>query len=333
MVRGTLLFHGAVALLAAIEIANVCAPEPAARAVTASLPHALPAPSPPPRAETIPAPAVDPRGRAYELHVRGAIDPGHGMPNAWVYVPRAFDPTRRRLHVFVVFHGWQNCIKSYVSPHGEVCSQRHHTGYDVAAQIEQSGTHAIVVVPQLAYEVKSSDPGKLGAPGGLRALLEELVEESLVPVLGAHDYEDIERVALVASSGGWQALTPALVQGGVEAVHDVYLLDALYEDEPLTSFFLSRAKEFDPRRPSPWRFTLVYCWYISGSARVDERFGAAMKGALDAEGLGDLARVRSEWREPNEDELRAPFAVVSTGMNHDAMVLAYLWRVLRAAEM
>jgi hypothetical protein len=330
---GSLLVHAAFAVLAAIEVGNLCAPEPA-RAITVSAPRAraLPAAAPP-LAETVPAPAVDPRGRAYELHVRGAVDPGHGMPNAWVYVPRAFDPTRRRLHVVVVFHGWQNCIRSYVSPHGEVCSQRSHTGYDVAAQVERSGTRAIVVVPELAYEVKSSDPGKLGAPGGLRALLEELVEESLVPVLGAHRYEDIDRVALLASSGGWQALTPALVQGGVETVHDVYLLDALYEDEPMTSFFVSRAKEFDPRRSSPWRFTLVYCWYISGSARVDERFGAAMKDALDEAGLGDFARVRSEWREPSEDELRAPFAVVSTGMNHDTMVSSYLWRVLRAADM
>lgn len=283
------------------------------------------------------APREDPRGKAYTFRVRSALDPGHGLPNAWVYVPKAFDPTRRELHVAVIFHGWQNCIRSYVSPHGDVCSQRRHTGYDIPAQAEESGTRAIVVVPQLAYEVKSSESGPLGEPGGLRRFLVELVEEALAPVLGPHRYDDVSRVALLASSGGWQALTPALVRGGVDdRVRDVYLLDALYDAEPLTSWFLARRRAFDPDGDRPMRFALVYCWFISGSARVDESFGETMRGALEEEGLAGVARIRTgpaERREPTDDELAAPFVVVQTGMDHDAMVRTYLWRVLRAASL
>lgn len=274
----------------------------------------------------------DPRGRAFTFRVKSALDPGHGLPNAWVYVPRAFDLASPTTHVTIIFHGWQNCIASYVSPRGAGClSGALHTGYDVAAQVERSGIRSLVVVPQLAYEVKSSEGGPLAKRGGLRAFLTELVEETLEPVLGARRYADVDRVALVASSGGWQALIPALVDGGVDAVRDVYLLDAYYFREPLTSYLLERLDRFDPARRDRMRFGLVFCLVISGSARVAEELGETLEARMRASGRADLVRFRKTLANPTFDELTPPISVVSTLMDHDEVVRKYLWQVLAAS--
>ena len=279
-------------------------------------------------------PDLDPRGRAFTFRVRSAVDPGRGLPNAWVYIPRAFDRTRPTLHVTVIFHGWQNCIASYVSPRGAGClSGALHTGYDIPAQVERSGISSLVVVPQLAYEVKSSEGGPIAKPGGLRAFLTELIEESLVPILGPHRYDDVDRVALVASSGGWQSLMPALVQGGVDAVRDVYLLDAYYFKEPLTSFLLAHLDDFDPKRRSPMRFGLVYCLVISGSARAAEELGETLQRRMTAAGRPDLVQFRKTLANPSPDELAPPVVVTSTLMDHDEVVRKYLWQVLAASRL
>jgi hypothetical protein len=59
--------------------------------------------------------------------------------------------------VTVTFRGFKNCIRSYVTAEGRRCRPggRIRTGYDVAAQVERSGTRAIVVVPELAYDAPS----------------------------------------------------------------------------------------------------------------------------------------------------------------------------------
>jgi hypothetical protein len=268
----------------------------------------------------------DPRGKAFTFRVRTNTDPGEGKPNAWVYVPSAFDRQTDKLRIALIFHGWQNCLDSYVKPGGGHCRIGRRTGYDVPGQTEKSGTKAIVVIPQLAYEKKSSDPGPLGEPGGLRAFLRELVEEWLEPVLGRYRYEDIERVALLASSGGWQALNPALLYGGVDAVKDVYMLDAFYKDEPLTEYFLDRLPRF---QDGSLRFGLVYCTHIGLSSLASKTFGKRLSTALAERGV--RARFRDDGPEAELAELEAPFAVLPTHHGHDDMVNQYLWRFLRAS--
>lgn len=331
--RYGIVVHVAFALLAIADF--VTSPSPAA---TATAPSTAIAPSTPTAPSTATAPSTptlpDPRGRAFTFRVRSAIDPGHGLPNAWVYVPRAFDRASPTLHIAVVFHGWQNCIASYVSPRGTGClTGALHTGYDIPAQVERSGIRSLVVVPQLAYEVKSSEGGPIAEPGGLRRFVTELVEESLAPIVGAHRYADVDRVALIASSGGWQSLMPALTQGGVDAIRDVYLLDAYYFKEPLTSFLLARLDEFDPKARSPMRFGLIYCLVISGSARVAEDLGKTLQRHMTERGHGDLVQFRKTLADPSDDELRPPIFVTSTLMDHDEVVRKYLWQVLAASHL
>lgn len=280
-----------------------------------------------------PRPAVAATGRVLTFRLRSGTTPPDGRPNAWVYVPRAFDPARP-LHVTVLFRGFKNCIRSYVSADGKRCRPggKIRTGYDVPEQVERSGTSSLVVVPELAYDEPSSDPGKLGDPGGLRAFLTELVEQALAPDLGAHRFADVERVALMASSGGYQALLPALAHGGVEAVRDVYLLDALYVDAPaLNAFVEGHLGDFRPDAERPARFAMIYCHHGSGTRKESVGFGARAVARMVEAGLGSWAATGEDAEGAPDAVLRAPVVVLGTTRMHDTIVRDYLWKLLAAS--
>ncbi len=189
----------------------------------------------------------------------GVDDLPPGKPNAWVYVPARFDPVAP-LRVVVIFRGFLNCIASYTSPEGIPCTPGHpkRTGYDLPRQIERSGIRALVVLPELVYDERSSDPGKLGEPGAIRRFLTELLER-LEPMIGRHKIDDAERIAFMASSGGFQALEPALEHGGVEA-RDLLLMDAfyVYDKSAMARFLKDHLPEYEPTTPRPRRFTMLY---------------------------------------------------------------------------
>src|SRR4051812_42342784 len=76
-----------------------------------------------PQREAPPAPPAEVRsreGKAMTLHLASGNEPHLARANAWAYVPRSFDPASKNLHVAVLFHGFQNCIESYVSAEGQV---------------------------------------------------------------------------------------------------------------------------------------------------------------------------------------------------------------------
>jgi hypothetical protein len=273
-------------------------------------------------------PSAPQRGtpRALRLWLDSGNHPWSSHPNAWVFVPSAFDPKERALHAVVLFHGYHNCIDSYVSDGGRVCTpgDESRTGYDLPRQIEKSGTKAIVIVPQLAYDAPSSDPGVFQTVGGLRSFLSEAVKRAL-----GRRYEDLDRVALVASSGGYQALLPALDVGGVGAIRDVFLLDALYvESEPVTRFLRQGAKDFAPGGPHSRRFGLIYCRKGSGTAQSSAKFGWHVGGWVDHEFLAFEPYMRSI----SLDDLRVPVFIYSTTLEHDQVVNEYFWRWLVASE-
>jgi hypothetical protein len=287
---------------------------------------AVAAPSPAPVTRDEPTRAAG-AGRALKLHVDSGND--DVRKNAWVYIPKAFDP-KKPLHLAIVFHGFKNCIDSYVSPGGTICTpgKEQRTGYDIPAQVEKSGTGAIFVVPQLAFDQKSSDPGKLGKIGGLRRFVKELVEVALAPELGARRYEDVERVMLLASSGGYQGLLPALANGRVERVRDVYLLDAFYVDtSALTAFLREHPEDFRPDAEDPRHFGLVFC-RKSGTARQSRDFGTRLGTFMESRGVGAFYAYDGWSPIPGLDDLRVPAFVYMSSLEHDRVVSEYLWKFL-----
>jgi hypothetical protein len=234
----------------------------------------------------------------------------------------------------VIFHGFKNCIRSYVSDEGKRCRipGKVRPGYDVAAQVERSGTSSIVVVPEIAYDEPSSDPGVLGERGGLRAFLTELVEKALAPAIGPRRFDEIERVALIASSGGYQALLPALAHGDVEAVRDVYLLDAMYVAGPsLDGFVRDRIGDFRPDAASGRRFGMIFCQKGSGTSRESRELGSRVAGWMESAGQGAWASFAPSLPDADVDDLRAPVVIVGTPLMHDKIVERYLWRFLAAS--
>ena len=268
------------------------------------------------------------RGRAFKLHLANGND--DVRQNVWVYLPSAFDPSAKKLRLVVMFHGFKNCIDSYVSDGGRICTPggEQRTGYDVPAQVERSGTGAIVVVPQLAFDTTSSDPGKIGKIGGLKRFVKELVEEALVPAIGAHAYDDVERIMLIASSGGYQGLLPALANGRVEKIRDVYLLDAFYVDtSALTAFLRERPEAFRPDAPDPRHFGLVFC-RKSGTAHQSRDFGYRLGVHMNAHGDGPFYAFDGWSQKPTLDDLRVPAFVYMSRLPHDEVVSEYLWKFI-----
>lgn len=269
-------------------------------------------------------------GLDFTFRLASGVDVPRGKPNVWAYVTSRFDP-EAPLRLVVVFRGFLNCIASYTSPRGIPCTPGHpkRTGYDLPRQIERSGVRALVVLPELAYDERSSDPGRLGEPGGLRALLVELLER-LEPVLGRHRLDDVARVAFVASSGGFQALEPVLAGGGVEA-RELILMDAFYlwNDSAMARFLGDHLGEFDPASPRPRRFTMIYS-PTGGALERSLAFRASAQRWIADAGLTHLARFDASGH-PAVADFRAPISIARAEMPHDEVVATYLWQVLAAS--
>jgi hypothetical protein len=166
------------------------------------------------------------------LQLTSAPNPAH--PEVLVHAPAGFDPAGP-LHLAVFLHGWRNCVRVLAGAADAPCRRGgpDRRGADLVAQFDRAQVNALLVVPQLAFDRRSSEPGQLATPGGFRALLTELLAApALTDLLGGpRTPAEIARLVLLAHSGGYVAAAAVLEQGEVD-VHEVHLLDALYRDPP-----------------------------------------------------------------------------------------------------
>lgn len=294
--------------------------------------------------------ATDDRPDSGLLHAAGPLtfrlasgnEPPENRPNAWAYLPSHFDPAVA-LHVIVLFHGFRNCIYSYTALGGRPCvpTGPKRTGYDLVNQLERSGSGAILVVPEISFNEDTSDPQKLGGKGAMRAFLDELLDTYLAPYIGPHRSGDVTRLALGASSGGYQALLPVMELGGVKAT-ELYFFDALYL-EPIRggavgNFLWASPDELDPTRPSPKRFTVVYTDNGGTTAQSEATAKLARAWLADAgkPELGSFEDFSPTHRvprhpEPAVDDLRAPISIVYSSSEHDKIMHRDFWTVVAAS--
>ncbi len=272
------------------------------------------------------------------FHLKSGNEAPGGRVNAWAYIPSRFN-AHAPLHVIVLFHGFRNCIASYVSRGGEVCQpgSTSRTGYDLAHQMERAESGAILVVPEIAFDVVSSDPGKLAAKGALHEFMTELLDEGLAPYIGEHRSDDIERFSLMASSGGYQALVPALDHGG-EHVTDLVLLDAcyVYTKSPVGDFIFGSPDDFDPTKHKiPKRFGVIYS-HGAGAFEMSEVMRHETEQWLTVNHRQDLgtffgAFERPRDEEPQASDFRAPLFAIFSHKWHDVIVERYFWQIVRAS--
>lgn len=164
------------------------------------------------------------------FHMQSGAFAGSGNPDVAVHVPRGFDATRRP-GVLVYFHGWKGCVQAVMSDGDVPC----HDGGDprpglgVAQQVDRARVNALAIAIELRPEMSTGEPGRLASPGGFRDLLRELLTDGLTPYLGCPiEVDGLDRVVLVAHSGGYQAAANVLALGDVPQIREVVLLDALY---------------------------------------------------------------------------------------------------------
>lgn len=159
----------------------------------------------------------------------GAFAPSPEHPSALVYLPSGFDPTPP-VSVVVYLHGLNNCVENIVRKAGEekACTPGGavRNAYDVIGQMESAGKNAILLVPEVAFDQVSADPGKLGTANGFRALLAEALRKLSGP-LADLDLSGIGEVVLASHSGAYAAAAAIALRGGVP-LSELYLLDSIY---------------------------------------------------------------------------------------------------------
>ena len=184
----------------------------------------------------------------YEL--RAGAFPGSGRPDVAVHVPPGFDATQHP-GLVLYFHGWNGCVAATLADDDLPCSEggQPRPASGLATQMDDARVNALLVSVELRADAQTGEPGQLALPDDARELLRELFAEHLAEPLGCTlELDDLDRIVLVAHSGGYQAAASTLAYGGLPRVTEVVLLDALYGADDVFSSWLIDPTPGQPRR-------------------------------------------------------------------------------------
>jgi hypothetical protein len=180
---------------------------------------------------------------AFEL--RSGAFPGSGHPDVGVHVPAGFDASRQP-GVVLYFHGWNGCVAASLGNEDAPCSEDGdpRTASGLAEQIDQAHVNALLVAVELRVDLPTGEPGQLAMPGALHELLSELFSEHLAGPLGCMlDVDALDRIVVIAHSGGYQAAASAIRYGGLAQMSEVVLLDSLYGADDVFAEWVEQAAE------------------------------------------------------------------------------------------
>ena len=203
------------------------------------------------------------------------------------------------------------------------------TALDLLNQFDAAGVDALLVVPQLAYDVASSVPHGLARPGRFGSMLGEILAH---PDLSSHLPSGAKpgRVVLIAHSGAYLPLGRALGRGGVD-VHEVWMMDAHYLDVPeLTPWFRTHREDFWPGH----RRRMVFL-YTEGQKTGPRTL--RLLGALTAD-MSEPDREKALWRGHHEgvapeDILARSLVAQQTDISHEKIPRISLVPLLRTAQL
>ncbi|MCU0682642.1 MAG: hypothetical protein MUF34_10400 [Polyangiaceae bacterium] len=333
--------------------AAACGPGPDASRAKPAAPSASSAPpniatlgaSALPNVATLDAPASPPAiassatppppKRTGATHVlRPASAPFAAHPEVLVHVPegvRADQP----LGLALFLHGWFGCVDVVAYDEGAPC--RPGVGptripIGVVGAFERARVNALLVLPQLAFDTSSSDGGRLERKGGLRALVAEvLASAELSQALGpGRRPDDLARVLVFAHSGAYDPLSAILAQGGLE-VHEVHLLDALYQlPPPIEQWARASTRPLASGAPARHRLSIIYTDREKTGPRSLAFFrqlaASLPSGPRSASFLESLSGAP-----PAEADVTHPFLLVRTMVTHEDVPRTFLGPLLRSA--
>jgi hypothetical protein len=261
------------------------------------------------------------------FELRSGAFPGSGHPDAAVHVPPGFDATRRP-GVVVYFHGWNGCVGAALADEDTPCTPdgEARTASGLSAQFDEARVNALLVAVELRVDLPTGEPGQLAMPGDLRELLRELFTEHLAEPLGcALDVDMLDRVVLVAHSGGYQAAASALRYGDLPQITEVDLLDALYgADDVFADWVKQAAEDFD----RGLRFVDLY---TTGGGTLGRTRALASLARRYAGDLEDVVADDDQEGDLSRETLLRPLVFKRVPLQHSQLPRAYFASLLRSA--
>ncbi|MBV9947155.1 MAG: hypothetical protein JOZ69_09930 [Myxococcales bacterium] len=276
--------------------------------------------------------ARGPLAETLTFRLRSAAFPGAAEADVAAHVPAGFDGTRRPGAV-LYFHGWLGCVRASLSSGETPCVEGGdaRAGGELAAQLDAARVNALLVAIELRVDRASGEPGRMAMPGGLRMLLDELLREHLAGPLGcALEVDALDRVVVVAHSGGYQAAAAVLQFGDLPSIREVVLLDALYGAEPPFATWVERAIQgFDPRTPAPRFVDLYTC--CGGTLERSRSLARAGQATAARAGWGGAVLYEDEAAELAPAELEHAIVIRRVPRPHGDLPGAYVRPILEKA--
>jgi hypothetical protein len=280
------------------------------------------------RLESRPRPAD-----TFTLHLRGGAFPGAEWPDVAVHVPPGFDPARRP-GVVLYFHGWSGCVEAALSGSDVACAKGGplRPAADLAAQVDASRVNAILIAVELRADATTGEPGRMAMPGGARALLRELFIEKLAGPLGVTLEPDaLDRIVVIAHSGGYQAVAGVLEAGDLPRVTEVDVLDALYGgQDTFARWVADDAARFDRLASSRLRFVDLYTC-CGGTLETSRAMAARIRDILGPLDLAGGVHDDDDATDPTAEDLKAPVLFKRVPVAHAALPRTYVRALLEAA--
>jgi hypothetical protein len=252
-------------------------------------------------------------------------------PDVAVHVPPGFDASRRP-GVILYFHGWRGCVSAAVAPADTACSPGGppRSAANLAAQVDDARVNALVVAVELRADMPSGEPGRLASPGALRLLLHELLTTRLESALGCPiEVDTLDRVVVIAHSGGYQAAAAALQVGDVPQIREVVLLDALYGAQEVFERWVSDdAHGFAPANAPRLRWVDLYTC-CAGTAEASKTLARSLQSHLAA--AGTEATVDDGTAELDPAMLRQSVVFKRVPRAHQELPRAYAREIIESA--
>jgi hypothetical protein len=308
-----------------------------AAASVLSTDHALPGsrarPTGPAPARTACEGARAPLPLALLFRPRNGPFPDSGQVGVSVHVPAGFDASTRP-GLIVYFHGWNGCVAAALGQHDTPCTDGGdpRAASSLIAQVDGSRVNAILVAVQLRVDMPTGEPGMLAMPARLHDLLRELLQEDLAAPIGCTiDVDSLDRVVVIAHSGGYQAAASALELGDVPQITEVVLLDALYGAEDVFAAWIRDAPDrFEGSRGPGLRFVDLYTC-CGGTAEASRALARRAEEALGG-GWGSPATVYDDTESPPTAASFEPSVIFKrVPVAHAALPRTYVRPILEAA--
>lgn len=156
-------------------------------------------------------------------------DPHYQDSSAVIVIPKGFHEINSAVDLIIHFHGWNNDNLNVMEQ------------FNMVPQLIASNKNAILVFAQGPYRASDSAAGKMEDEGGLKRLVEEIIQILASEKKIVHPH--IGKIIITAHSGGYRPAILSLVRGGLQDhIKEIFLFDAFYAETERLIPWLKQAR-------------------------------------------------------------------------------------------